>query len=1237
MSDFIPASPDDLNEMASSGFDPEEVASYRQKSMDEMAHSGFSSGEIQKYYGVKEPDMSGVKRHVTSNIQALKEEEAKTTTGVKAKREPIDASVQPVEAKDMLDGLAAGWGTSFTGLFASGAKSPIAISENASRAVKIASMVGQFAGDIPAMAAGFSGGAALGTVEAPVVGTIGFGVAGAFAAPSAMRKMLVDQYEKGDVTSAGDFADRVMAASWEGMKGAVTGLATEVTGGLAGGYLGTAGKLTAEAATMATVSSGLEGHLPEPDDFINGLVMMGGFHAVSALPKMYKIYERTGLKPEEVVEKAETDPVLKQEILSVNEGLPNSLEPLAEKDVAPTESKPKTVEEPEDVAKARENIRSKIGEKTAADKKGYSFKDFYQEYVDRYDPVKDMTKDFQGESKEALPTDKDPYKLARMANDYKAKVKHTIENGTLDFETLAKNGKGLNEILTPIKSDMSGFEEFIVAKRALELEGQGRESGFDVGDAQKVVSADASKYGGIAKELVDYQNRNLKYLYDSGRVSKKAYGQMLEMGKSYIPFSRLLEPEDLSGLQKAGKSNPLKRLKGSDLAIQNPILSIVENTEAFFKLAESNRAKSTLVEMAEKTGNSDYFKKVPSNKIKAIDAAPEVNKLLEDIGVDFDVDEFKVYRAQAKNLGPQEFEVFRDGKREVYEVQDERAAKALKALDGNPASQNLFMKIARQFTSVKRIGTTLIPDFIAKNFTRDQLTAGVFSEHGTLPFRDVVWAMGDIWKQNDSYYNWLKSGGANGAFLELNSKYIDNNVFELNKKTGFIDNAQNVLSKARDVVELAGNIIESAPRLAEFKRASGGESSGPKVFEGGYQSREITVDFQRMGLKTQALNSIAAFMNAQVQGLDRTMRALKEDPVGTSIKAAAYLTAPTVLLWAIQKDDERYKEIPQWEKDLFWCVVHNDWQLAKNDDEWKDLPEYMVKDSPQGKLVDRGSIFRIPKPQELGLLFATVPERILEAFLTDHPDAMKGLASTMWSLATPNWKPDIATPIFEHAVNYNSFTSRPLVPQYLEKELPAYRYTEYTSESAKALGKILGTVPIIKETSMASPMVIENYVKGWTGTLGSYALQLVDLAAEKSGAVDTKPAWSVADIPFVKAFAVRNPTTQAESIQRFYDRAKILDEVMTTSKNQMKKGHFGDLDYIEKNYGAMGMRIDTFKKALSTQGQLIRGVNEGDYTQDDKRQLINAAYYHMIETARLANSVMDQYEKIMKDDKQGAQ
>jgi hypothetical protein len=74
-----------------------------------------------------------------------------------------------------------------------------------------------------------------------------------------------------------------------------------------------------------------------------------------------------------------------------------------------------------------------------------------------------------------------------------------------------------------------------------------------------------------------------------------------------------------------------------------------------------------------------------------------------------------------------------------------------------------------------------------------------------------------------------------------------------------------------EVLRIASELMENATRMGEFKRAMAGEA-GTKadIQAAGFESREVTLDFQRIGAQTRGLNMIAAFMNAGLEGLDRT-------------------------------------------------------------------------------------------------------------------------------------------------------------------------------------------------------------------------------------------------------------------------------------------------------------------------------------------------------------------------------
>ena len=621
-------------------------------------------------------------------------------------------------------------------------------------------------------------------------------------------------------------------------------------------------------------------------------------------------------------------------------------------------------------------------------------------------------------------------------------------------------------------------------------------------------------------------------------------------------------------------------------------------------MAENNRPKVALIELAGKLEGQTLIEKVkePMRPVKVSDEV--LQKFLREQGLDDAaipaLDPLITFTKMSKSLAPDEFQVYRNGKREVYKTKDPALAEAMTRLDGDTASQNVLFKLANGVTRFKKFGITFTPDFILRNAMRDMMSSAVFTKSWAFHPIEMVQAMGDIVKKNDNYYRWLKSGGANGAFLELTESYITKNVTKLQQETNFMSSVRNLVSKPVDFMRVAAELSEQAPRLAEFKKVSKGATGGEKLTEGGFSAREITLDFQRVGAKVSALNSITAFMNVSIQGLDKTVRAFKDNPEATTAKSLAFLTVPSLLLWAAQKDDERYKEIPRWQKDLFWIVLTKD------------------------------QVYRIPKPMELGIVFGSLPERLMESYFADNPNGFKEFQKTLLEGVTPSLMPDVATPVIEQYFNKSFFTGNDIVPHHLKDVFPEYQFVEYTSESAKTLGKFVSHFN--KNTNLASPLVIENYVRSWGGSLGSYALQTTDMLLEQAGVApdDIGPKSTLSDIPFVKAFAVRFPSAQATSIQDFYDNYDKTNRVVKTIKHLAKEGDFENLqrelalDANRENF----IKLDGIKQGISNQRELIQKIYKmPDMSKDEKRQLIDSLYLQIIETAKFGNLLMEEVRK----------
>lgn len=1269
-----------LDNLSAAGFNTDEVNNWQMQKRQELGNAGFNDAEVNDYFGQKPFNDAAVKTAIDKTLApAIAEAKGDGTTEPK----PFTFS----------DAVKAGWQQSDSALMYRGKLPDITLPENASTFQKIAAGTAGIVGDLPFILAGSVGGAAAGgsigagaTAEtgpgAIGGGTVGAAMgagAGGMAFPTLLRSTMMDAYKNGEVKSASDFMSRAGGIFLDTTKDAITGALTMGAGKFAkpalvargaGPVLTNLGTASAEAATMVGVHNGLNGKLPEPEDFVNAALMIGAFktvpyvagkvgdavdavkqHAPNIADGLRNIYSKTGVPPSDVAQDIQRDPTIAQDLISNPKEVPSAykdqidpvyadknpypgyreigkdeiLQPgadvkmdmstgknyLKEEPVAPE------VPEPGSLAEAQQNILDKIqvgGKDAPADR---SWDSFYTKVLDDMHPLQKYVEDLTGEKADREGTN--PYILARLTRGSYGKADQFLTQSPFEFDTYKNVGKSLEDIIAPFRDDMDGVRAFAVAKRAQELEGRGINSGFDLESANKVVDGAGDKYAGVVKELNDYQNHLTDYLHDAGVLSDDAHAAMREANKNYVPFYRVFETNERTTSGGAGKGiqtkDPLKAIKGSDRAVIDPIESIIKNTYTYLALADRNEVGQSLVKLAGDAGKigdmSDgaLMEKVPT-PIKGITVQDkEMTKFLQDNGIkEVPDDLLTVFRAARQPLADDEIAVFNDGKREVYRLPSDVAA-VFKAADKESA--NWLFRIITAPTKMFRAGVTLSPDFFPRNIIRDQFDATINSRNGFIPFLDTVQGAASMIKQDDVYQNWLKSGGANATMVTLDRDYIQNNVMKLNEETGFADKAWNVIKSPFDALRVVSELAENATRIGEFKKAAGEDPTKADIQNAGFQSREVTLDFARIGSKTQSLNMLVAFWNAQVQGIDRIGRRFAEDPLGTSAKIGASITLPSMLLWWANHDDPRYNDIPDWQKDMFWIV--------------------MTKDT----------IYRIPKPHEAGILFGSGIERFMDYLKGSNPKALQDYTADVAQSFAPGYVPTVAQPVIEQFANKSLFTGGKIVPSSTEGLLPEVQYQPYTTELAKTLGKLVGQLPTFnKPGTVASASIMENYIRQWSGGLGMYAVQAADAGLRKAGVLPdpVMPVSTLADIPFIKAFVVRYPSAGAQPIQDFYDKYESKLQVINTMKYLDKNGDVAaGIHLAQMNPDAIAGQLTGIKQALANQQKFIQLVYKNPMTDKDpatlsaderqkigeqKRQLIESAYYQMINTARMGNQIM---------------
>jgi len=833
---------------------------------------------------------------------------------------------------------------------------------------------------------------------------------------------------------------------------------------------------------------------------------------------------------------------------------------------------------------------------------------FITNFFDRLHPIFQAQKKFteSGGKIDALT----PYEGMRNQPGMVARAMHLLLHGTLDAKTGEINGKSLTQVLEPIKTekDFAEFTAYATSRRALEKHAQGKETGVSINASKITVEELGSKYEATFKEFVEFQNRSLEYMVDAGILTAEVAQAMREMNQDYVPFYRVMEegttqsPNNFSTTVK----NPFKTFKGSERKIINPIESVFLNTMNNLMIAERNIAFVRFIEMVEqKPELFPFIKKVPG-RVSGTKITPEELSSVFDgtLKPEF-ADGLTVFRRNGQLISETEIAIFRNGKREVWEVGPDIAA-SLKHINGY--QQGMLIKMLGVPTRLLRAGATLDPGFMGRNLMRDTLTASIFSKRGFVPLLDNFIGAFHLMKKDSLYKKWVSSGAMQSMFVSMDRTYFNKDIKAYLTK----GKLRNVVSNPLEMLRILSEIFESSGRIGEFKRSyyqlkREGKLTDRDILErAGFESRDITVDFAKMGTQIQGLNAVSAFFNARLQGYAKIADAMKDRPVQTLTKVAAYIMTPSILLWMKNHDDPRYQALPEYQKDLFWVVITGDGTIDEPDD-------YKV--------------WLIPKPFELGLLFGTGAEKTLDFMFKEDAGTPLEFLAEFGSDLTYGLVPipDFAKPFFEITANKSYFNDSPIVPRGTEKMLPEFQYDLYTSPTMKELGGLIGDLTF--GYGPQSPSKLEHVYNSWTGTLGKYALQTADKLLVTVGVADEPipPEARLEDLPVIRAFLARKPSGAAQPITDFYEEFEKIKGKVDALDKLIEENRTDEISNFITPEDVRLLPLIKIQKAMSNINSLIRKVHQADIPANEKRQFIDDYYLTMIKLAERGLEITKSY------------
>lgn len=717
----------------------------------------------------------------------------------------------------------------------------------------------------------------------------------------------------------------------------------------------------------------------------------------------------------------------------------------------------------------------------------------YTDWVDDLHPMDRFDKEVEAVTGEKLGAEDRSHTLALNSRGADVIAKQILTARQVDSKG-RDIGKSLKEILAPLpqhEHSYVDFEDYLVNRHAItRMEKRGervfREDLHWTPDEGRQILADYEaaypQFKTMAGEIDKFQrNMAQHWLVDTGLLPQKSLDQWLDENPTYVPNKRYFSELEKTGAAKGGKkkgygnqSAPVKGYTpgGSERLIISPIEAMIENVDAFVKAAKRNEAMQSFAGSLERDPDalSHFAEFVPEEQVAGTHSLKGLNDTLNSEGIEGVIaklgEDFDLSFRKATQRGLDKDNIVRvmiDGEPKYIQINDKPLLEAITAM--GPDASNVVMDFFGKVTGAfKTLTTGVNPVFsLTRNIMRDIPQAYAASKSTNNPARfmaDLVQSAWAIARNKELYQEYLNMGGGHASPAAADRNLLAQSKRQILPQRG--SKLKGIVPRGYDKLQNMLNAVESAPRLGEFKRVGANA-------EGVAAAQDVTVNFKRRGRHGKQFDKALPYFNAAVQGLDKTVRMFKDAPPQAIAKTALAVSLPAMISYAINHNDTDYQQVSKRTKDNFYLLPKGD-----------------------------GTFWKIAKPKELGTVFADIPERLLQVFAHQDPDAFRDFADQLRTTFTvPGVQgalksggitdrllgavgDTVGGPIADVAANQN-FAGAPIVPGYLQNLSPELQSDPRTSIVAKKVGEWTGT----------SPKALDYLFKQYTGILGQLGQPLL--------------------------------------------------------------------------------------------------------------------------------------------------
>ena len=693
----------------------------------------------------------------------------------------------------------------------------------------------------------------------------------------------------------------------------------------------------------------------------------------------------------------------------------------------------------------------------------------------------------------------------------------------------------------------------------------------------KLDPAKAKKLEEVAKRFDTMIRGTQDILVDNGIDPKSLIDSWNKAYKKYVPLFRedddfASHPSQGTGQGFATSSGTNKRAMGSTKGVQDIMANILGQRERALIKAEKVRVGRSLLGLAVKNPNPNFWLPVNPEAIKDFDAlAAELDSMgLDGADIAGMMQEVKtpeiVYDKQTGletvryKVNPLEryrdhvFPVRVNGKNWYifFNQNDPRAKRMVEAMKNLDTEQlgavlGMFGKFTRWFSAVN---TQYNPVFGGINLLRDVQgaainlsTTKIAGEQakvlaGVMPSMRTIFATlraensGKAIPKNDDAKLWERFKAAGGQTLYRDSlarkaeeKQLIDHELERMKRSPF----RKAFTGAVQLLSDFNDTIENAVRFSAYKVAL---DKGLSEEQAASIAKNLTVNFDRKGQLGSRINALYAFFNAAVQGSARLYETMK-GPAGRKIFAGGVaLGAIQALALAAAGFDE--DEPPEFIKERNLIIPLGDKKYAMI-----PMPLGLHFFPNIGRVTTEWAINDFKKPGEhLVNLFGTA----MDAF---NPLGSSGLS--MQTLA-----PSIADPFLALEANKDAF-GRPIYKKdQATNPSPGYsRSREGATEISKLLAEFLNYASggTKYQKGLISPTGDEiDYLAGqFTGGVGREVMKVEQAIASQVTGEELPPY----KVPIAGRF-IGDAESKAADSQRFYANVTKMADFENEIKGRQK-------------------------------------------------------------------------------------